>query len=146
MKKIIINYKNTGIQTLRGTAYFILGAGSLATLLAFINCFESTGRYSGDVKFVWAGLISVLLIFSATLFLAGICFALAYLSESAFVSRKQREELLIIQGIELKFLEREESIRVKNKESGWVYDVTLSTFEKMKAEHGEENYEILEQN
>jgi hypothetical protein len=106
METIYIDYKNTGIKTLRGVAYFTLIAGSIATLIAFIGCFVSTGsHYSSDVEFVWAGLVSVLAILSSTLFISGICFALAYLSESAFVARKQREALLTEKGIELKLID-----------------------------------------
>jgi hypothetical protein len=144
MKTIYFDYKKTGILTLRGTAYFILIIGLLATLIAFIGCFVSTGRY-GDVEFMWGGFVIVLLILAATLFCSGISFALAYLSESAFVARKQREELLGVNGIVLKFLEKEETIRVKDKETEWISVVTLSDFELMKAKRGEDNYEVLEQ-
>jgi small-conductance mechanosensitive channel len=143
METIYINYKNTGIKTLRGVAYFTIGAGSLASILAFMACFVATGgRYTDE--FVWTGLISVLAILSSTLFISGICFALAYLSESAFVARKQREALLVEKGIELEFLEREETIRIKHKKTGWISDVTLSRFEEMKAQSDEDEYEIVE--
>ena len=140
MKKIIINYKNTGAQTLRGTAYFAFGAGLLATLIAFINCF-SLNNY--DIEFIWGRLVNVLLILVITLFCSGISFALSYLSESAFVARKQREELLAAKGIELEFLEKEETIRIKEKKTGWISEVTLSHFENLKAQNGEDTYEVL---
>jgi hypothetical protein len=143
MKKIYFNSKNTGVQTLRSTAYFILVAGLIATLIAFINCFVSTGRYSDDVEFLWSGFVIVLLIFAATLLGFGVCLLLAYLGESAFVARKQREELLAVNGIKL-FFEGIETIKIKNKKSGWISNVTLSNFEELKARVGEDAYEILE--
>jgi energy-coupling factor transporter transmembrane protein EcfT len=102
METIYIDYKNTGIKTLRGIAWFILIAGLIATLIVFISS-VSLGRYGGI--FLWSTLSSMLLMLAATLFGFGVCFALAYLSESAFVARKQREALLTEKGIELKLID-----------------------------------------
>jgi hypothetical protein len=116
----------------------------LATLIAFINCFVSTGSYGGDVEFLWSGFVIVLLIFAATFLGFGVCLLLAYLGESAFVARKQREELLAVNGIKLHF-DGIETIKIKNKQSGWISNVSLSGFEQLKAQDGEDAYEVLEQ-
>ncbi|MDR1654033.1 MAG: DUF4407 domain-containing protein [Prevotellaceae bacterium] len=144
MKKIYYDYKNTGIKTIRGTGRFILVTGLIATLIAFINCFDSTG-FGND--FMWSGLVYVLLIFAATFFSFGVCLLLAYLGENAFVARKQREALLAEKGIELAFFDSKDTdkITIKNKETGYIIDVTPAYFEYLKSQHGENMYEILEQ-
>jgi hypothetical protein len=103
MKTIYINYRNTGIKTLRGVARFILITG-LVTLTIISSV--SLSRYGGGA-FIWPMLSYVLVILAATLFGFGVCLTLAYLGESAFVARKQREALLSEKGIELEFIDSE---------------------------------------
>jgi hypothetical protein len=104
MKTIYVNYENTGIKTLRRVAWLVLIAGLIAALIIFIGG-VSLSRY--DDGFIWPILANVLLILTATLFGFGVCIALAYLSECAFIARKQREELLASKGVELDFIDSE---------------------------------------
>jgi hypothetical protein len=109
MKTIYCSYRNTGIKTLRYGAWYILILGSVAALITFITG-VSLSRY-GD-SFIWPILANVLLILVATLFGFGVCLALAYLGECAFIARKQREELLAEKGIELEFIDSEHGQKV----------------------------------
>jgi sensor histidine kinase regulating citrate/malate metabolism len=96
---------------------------------------------------MWDRFVSVLLIFAATFFVFGLCLLLAYLGENAFVASKQREALLAEKGIELAFFysENTNKITIKNKDTGYIEDVTPAYFEYLKSQHGENMYEILEE-
>ena len=102
MKTIYVNYKNTGVKTLRGVAWLILIAGLMATLIMVISGI-AIGGFSGALAL--SMLSYVLLMLAVTMFSFGVCFALAYLSESAVVARKQREAFLAEKGIELEFID-----------------------------------------
>jgi hypothetical protein len=105
MKTIYCNYQNTGIKTLRGVAWFILITGMIAALITLTISVIALSHYNSG--FIWPILSNVLLILAATLFGFGVCLTLAYLGESAFIARKQREALLVEKGIELEFIDSE---------------------------------------
>ena len=118
-KTIELDYRNSGVKTLRGAAVAVAILGSMGTVVALAFCFASTGTgYSDDTVFVVSNFSSAILTLVVTIVCVGICYAQASLSEKALIARHQLAALLEEKGIELKFKEKEKK-EIRSTATSW---------------------------